>query len=260
MKLVLVIALTVVSSLAFADEAAEHVAKATRAYNIQDWSVALKEFKAAYELDPKPETLWSIAQTQRLSGDCRAAILTYKAYMRSASSAGANAAMDWIKSCEADLEAQQKVVDAAVAPKPEPEPKPTPTPAPAPAPPKPVTPPPPRAPAPPHHRSALLDPLGDALVIAGIGGLGVGGTMFAIGALDSGDATSKPTAGAYNHAVSDAKNEQTIGAIVGGAGVVLVALAVWRFESVSAHSNERAPAVTVVPTVGGAFASIHTSF
>ena len=98
----LVLLLALASAPALADEASDHADRATRAYNLQDWNTALAEYRKAYQLDPKPETLWAIAQTQRLSGDCRSAVLTYKAYIRGASAAGANAAEAWVHKCDGD--------------------------------------------------------------------------------------------------------------------------------------------------------------
>ena len=203
----LIAALALAPTVALADEAADHVAKGTRFYNIQDWAHALDEYKQAYALDPHPETLWAIAQTQRLSGDCRSAILTYKAFMRTASSTGANAALDWIKTCEADLEAQRRIVESATTP-PAPEPsrttppptQPNTTPPPPTASPVAVPPPPPPRPAGPP--GLFSDPLGDALLVVGVGGVVAGGVLLGIGSSNLGNADGKPTSGARDSAVS----------------------------------------------------------
>jgi len=191
-----------VAAPARADDAQEHIQKGTRFYNIEDWPNALKEYKEAYAIDPKPELLWSIAQVQRLSGDCRSAIFTYKAYMRGASSAGANAAQEFITKCEATIAEQQKAVEALQTP-----PKTTTT-----APPTVTlrvqqTPPPP---PPSEPRPWALDPLGDVLFIVGVGGLAVGGTFLAVGDSDMSATAQKPTYQQYDHAVDVARGEQEV--------------------------------------------------
>jgi len=243
-------------ALARADEAQDHADRATRAYNIQDWPTALREYKQAYELDPKPETLWSIAQTQRLSGDCRGAILTYRAYVRGASTAGANAAENWIKQCEATIEAQQKALDDAMKEPAKPQPvQPQPQP-------QPVQPqPPPVAHAKPAHRSWVLDPLGGTLAVVGLAALGGGGYFLVTGNSDMSAAAKKPTYQQYDKAVDDANSEQKIGtfALVGGA--VFIGLATWRYLAVASHDHDetmQAFAPVVVPggavvTYGGTF-------
>jgi tetratricopeptide (TPR) repeat protein len=250
-------------SLALADDAAEHITKATAYYNIQDWQHALDEYKQAYTLDPRPDTLWAIAQTQRLSGDCRGAIMTYKAYMRGASAAGANAAQEQINKCTTDLEAQQRAIDAALSkPTPEPKPLPPPQPQPTPTPVAAPTPPPP-APAPQKPRHWALDPLGDTLFVVGLGGLVTGGVYLTLGNLGMSSAADKPTSGEYLDATSTARTEQKIGAVATIGGAVFATLAIWRFSSV-ASSNHRAEkrqdGLSVVPQRGGAFATYVLSF
>jgi type IV secretory pathway VirB10-like protein len=270
MKLTILVFVLAVSAVAFADDATDHFAKGTRFYNIQDWTNALKEYREAYTLDPKPETLWAIAQTQRLSGDCRGAILTYKAFMRTASTNGANAAMEWIKTCEADLDAQRKAIDAATTTPPPTEPKPTkptpppptttPPPTPPPNPPPTVAPPAP-APVPASHRSAVLDPLGDVLLVVGVGGLAVGAAYVAAGTSDANNAPNAATVAGWHHDADAATRDQELGAIAGGVGVVCTALAIWRFIGVSrANTAAEHASIGIAPASGGALAWFRSSF
>jgi len=235
-------------AIASADDVGDHVDKGTRFYNLQDWANALKEYKQAYALDPRPETLWAIAQTQRLAGDCRSAILTYKAYARGASAAGENAAEDAIKQCQADLGARQHAVDSISA-----EPA------------RPVavasTPPTPTPPAPQPPRPWFRDPLGDTLFVAGAVGVLGGGTFFVLGELHMRDAASDPTWGGYRSATTRAGTDQAIGAIAAAGGAVCVGLAIWRFAAIKGREpDEHQPAIAIGPTSGGAFASYTTSF
>lgn len=109
------LALVALAPSARAQSADEHLARALTFYNLQDWPHALAEYKEAYAIAANPDVLWSIAQVERLSGDCRGAIFTYKAYARGASARGAGAAQELIAKCEATLVAQEKAADAATA-------------------------------------------------------------------------------------------------------------------------------------------------
>jgi hypothetical protein len=238
---VLVCALLIAPVVAHADEATDHLDKGTRYYNVQDWPNALTEYKAAYVLDPRPETLWAIAQTQRQAGDCRAAILTYKAYLRGASTAGANAADQWIKQCEANIEAQRKAAEEATKPVEPPQVH---------APAQPVTPVAAHPTGPAEHRSALLDPLGDVLGVIALAGVGAGGWYLVRGNSDMTASSAKPTYQLYDKAVDDARTEQHIGAYALIGGTVFAGLAVWRFLAVRSRS-ETPPAVAVTPLAGG---------
>lgn len=257
-RALLALAFASIPTLALADPAEDHLAKGTNYYNIQEWASALKEYKESYALDPKPDTLWAIAQTQRLSGDCRSAILTYKAYMRTASAAGATVAQEFITKCQADIEAQQRAIDApppTVSPPPpvvvnppiiSPQPQPMP--------------PPQRAST--HHGSWAFDPLGDVLFVVGVGGLATGATFLALGNRDMSAAKNELTVAAYEGATSDAKQKQQIGMIATSAGAVFTGLAIWRFVAVARrHNREDAQnSLAIVPTRDGAFASYLVSF
>ena len=236
------------ASLAYADDAQEHVSKGTRFYNIQDWSNALKEYKTAYAADPKPETLWAIAQTQRLSGDCRSAILTYKAFMRTASTAGANAADELVKKCESDLAAQQRAVEAPPPPPQQQTTQATQTP-----------------PPPPTVRVEkktptpwILDPLGDVLGVIGLGGLVTGGVFLVVGNVGMSDTAKAATYQAYDHSVDVARVQQQVGVGVAIGGAVFTGLAIWRWVAV-ANRNKR-ESVSLSPLPGGAFASYSMRF
>jgi hypothetical protein len=234
--------------LAIADEASDHVERGTRFYNLQNWNGALKEYREAYTLDPKPETMWAIAQTQRLSGDCRAAILSYKAYVRGASAQGASVAEDFIEQCQADLDAHQRAVDEAAARQ---AARPV-----EPAPSNPVTAPPPVAKSRPADPSWVFDPLGDTLFVVGIGAFVGGGVYFLIGNSDMSATAQKTSYQAYDTAVDAARSEQHLGASAALGGVVLLGLATWRFHAVASdHDREPLTAFTPLIIPGGGVVS-----
>jgi tetratricopeptide (TPR) repeat protein len=121
-------------------------------YNLGEFSDALERFKEAYRLKPDPVLLYNIGQCQWKMGDLKAAVHSYRAYLRGA---GDVANRPEVEARIAELE--QKIRDreaAAAQPK---EPVGLPSAAPVPAAPPPgftvveVSPPP--APAAPHESS-----------------------------------------------------------------------------------------------------------
>ena len=102
--------------------AAEHFQKGRVAYDLQDWPTAITHFQEAYRLAQQPSVLWSLAQAQRQSGDCKAAIKSYKAFRRAGvSPEQASAADRVVGECQAQIEkddAAQKAAAASASEKP----------------------------------------------------------------------------------------------------------------------------------------------
>ena len=69
-------------SAATQDQARAHFEQGLTHYNLAEWDEAITEFKKAYELSHAPGLLYNVAQAQRLKGDKRAAITTYRSYLR----------------------------------------------------------------------------------------------------------------------------------------------------------------------------------
>ena len=233
------------TSTALADgaAAAEHAKKAQAAYDVQSWATAIQEYQAAYQQEPKPEYLWGLAQAQRQSGDCAGAIKSYKAFKRneSVSTKAAEAAELQITKCEAEIEKKEaeaaKKANEQPAGAPPPAAGSAPAPAPAPAPPPP---PPPSGPKP-----FYADVLGDVLLVGGVVAVGVGGYFLLSGNSDMAASSKSPTYKGYDSAVEDAEGKQTTGAIVLGAGGVLVGLAVVRYLTMD-HGTPSEPKTGLV--------------
>jgi tetratricopeptide (TPR) repeat protein len=51
-------------------------------YDAQRYADANEQFQEAYTLDPRPEYLYALAQSERLGGDCKSAVLAYRAFLR----------------------------------------------------------------------------------------------------------------------------------------------------------------------------------
>lgn len=210
--------------------------RAQAAYDVQDWSSAIKEYRAAYQAEQKPEYLWGLAQALRMSGDCKAAVLSYKAFRRADVSANqATAAELMITRCEAELEKRE--AEAAKA---------------SPSPAAPVETPPASASsaAPTPHEAAPPSPvvvkpkrfyedaLGDVLFVAGAAAAGTGGYFLFKGNAQVKDGNDAETYGTHTNAVDDGKRKQTLGAIALGAGGALLVAATWRFLSFDPGPNE----------------------
>jgi tetratricopeptide (TPR) repeat protein len=90
--------------------AAALLKKAKAHFDLQEYDQAEETLKEAYRLDPKPETLYAIAQAQRLGGACDRAIISYKNYLRTKpKDTQARSANENIDRCEAQLAAQKPV-------------------------------------------------------------------------------------------------------------------------------------------------------
>src|SRR5215472_10162270 len=63
-------------------EARAHFERGSRYYDTQLYEEALAEFRAGYLIDPSPDFLYSIAQAERLRGNCKSAVEAYRAFLR----------------------------------------------------------------------------------------------------------------------------------------------------------------------------------
>src|SRR5688572_14519545 len=68
-----------------AAKAAEHIAAGKKAFAEARYADAIAELRAANALQPDPKLLYSIAQAQRMSGDCASAITTYEELIKAKS-------------------------------------------------------------------------------------------------------------------------------------------------------------------------------
>jgi hypothetical protein len=234
--------------------AKEHAKKAQNAFDVQSWATAIQEYQAAYQAEPKPEYLWGLAQSQRLSGDCAAAIKSYKAFKRNdaVTANQATVAGLQITKCENDLEKtkQAEVAKAPQATAPPPASGAPPSLAAAPAPAKTAASgAPERAAAEPPAgpKPFYTDILGDVLLASGVVAVGVGGFLLLTGNGDMRDTVKAADYRTYDTGVDDATTKQTGGAIVLAGGGVLVGLAVVRYLTMGPKSTEPRMGLTVGP-------------
>ncbi len=90
-----------------------HHERAIRHFEAQQYAEALAEFQAAYQIAPRPELLYGIAQAERLRGNCERAIVAYETYLRTApKDRQASAARANIERCRTELTDSQPLPEA----------------------------------------------------------------------------------------------------------------------------------------------------
>lgn len=220
----------------------------SRHYEVQEYAEAIEAFKEAYKLDPRPELLYALAQAQRSSGDCRAAIRSYESFLRSdPSKSSAAAARENVDRCNAEL-AQTPVEPGTTPPATQPAAT-TPT--------EPVA-----TPAMPSPETAATsdeggaprpfytDWTGNALVLGGVVSMIGGGVLWTVGRGRVDDANGAATYDAYLAAKDDAESGESlqsmgvIGMIVGGG---LIAGGVLHYALVDRGHEPSTTTLTVAP-------------
>jgi len=94
----------------------DHYELGKREFEQKRYAQALEEFRSALAITPRPEVLYAMAQTQRMLGDCRSAIATYRAFLAGRPAARlAEYARANIERCEHDGELAQRT-DTATQP------------------------------------------------------------------------------------------------------------------------------------------------
>lgn len=225
-----------------ADSGAQsHEKRAQVAYALQDWPSAIREFEAAFQDEQRPDFLWGLAQAQRLSGDCKAAINTYKSYRRSELTAEQSAAADSrIQHCEEDLKQA-----AAAAPTSEPQLVHPPSPplsavATSTASTKALA----ERPEPP--RPFYADAFGDVLLLTGLAAAGTG-TYFLLAGNSAMRNAQDASYTSYDADARHASREQLVGVATLAGGGLFVACSVVRFLTLGDSSSGPGTALTLSP-------------
>jgi len=250
--LVLAAAPTIHADPVSTEAAKTHADRGMMYYNLSDWPAAIREFRAAFEADPRPEYLFSKGQAERHGGDCAAAILSYKAFLRTSrgSSSRVAATEDLIGECEAQLEdARRNKREAARAAATEREAKLHQTPTVYP-PPKPVV---------AAKHSWVSDPAGLILSIAGVSVAAAGTAFFLWGNTEMRSASNQATYQQYESNVSGAKTKRIVGIIGMGAGAGLLSLGIVRYVIVAPQSS-REKGVAIRLDVSSAGVCFHGQF
>lgn len=201
--------------------------RATQLYKDGKYAEALVALEEAYALDPQPKLLYAIAQVHVKLGRCPDAIVFYERFLATQPDAGpASTARQAIDVCKT------APPPAQITPEP--------------------TPPPPEPPLPPPPEVTPLykDPIGVALVGAGVVAGVVGIVMYSGARADLDDAEQAPTYQASETLVDSGRSKRTYAAIAGGGALVLIGAGVAHMVMRDRGTTERAVAVT--PSSGGA--------
>jgi len=191
-----------------------------------DYATAIAAFDAGYAIDPHPDFLYAKAQAQRLGGDCRAALVSYRAFLSSnPPSTEAELARGNITKCEEVLAASAPTEPVDVSP---------------------TVPvdvshvPPPMTPPPPHDAIDTTSPSGwwtdrTGWVLAGAGLVGLAvATVFVVQARNNADATASAlTLDDWTSSHDAWQTDQVVAGIAAGVGAALVIGASIRFWSAS---------------------------
>jgi len=230
-------------------EAKAHLDQGLRHYNTGDYKAAIAAWRKAYVLVPQADTLFAIGQAQRLDGDCKTALASYRAVLREQVPAKQAAEVRIvIEVCEKTLrEAPPEPVVAPIDPQPTPVETPNETPI--------VTPieTPQAAPSPvessprDRRRAWYTDKLGGGLVGVGVLGVAAGATFLVLGSAAESDADSAPDYMAFDRAATTARRDHTIGVVGLAAGGALILGGVVRYLT---RSDEVEVAASVAATGG----------
>ena len=216
--------------VAHAEDAAELAKQALEQYKAGKYAEAAKLYSRAYDLDGKPDTLFSLAQAERLSGDCKQAVVHYHKVIEQVSDFNvARLVQQNLKLCgnEEDQPPPTTATQPAQSA--------------APAEPQVVT----RTVVREHSR---VDALAMTMFGAGMLAIGTaGGLYLAAGAND--DAADKAfTIDDANDLHDRAKNERIASAVTAGVGVALVGVAVFRWTTAK---DSTSTGVAIAPASGG---------
>jgi len=237
-------------------QARKHLQLGLTHYQAKEYEDAIREFRAGYTIDPRPQFLFAIAQAERLSGDCTSAIPAYEKFLEMGpSKQQAGAARSAVERCRVALGADNERpadVEPAVA---EPEQIP--------------------AQAGPEATDGATQPLqagrvsggatddglrrpwyrdkvGASLLGAGVASAAIGIGFYAASSSDKAAADTAPTYGEYQDLMERAESRRTVAWVGIAAGTALIgSAAVWYM--VKGDDRERQqPAVALSVTPDGA--------
>ena len=234
-KLALLAAQLTLVGVAAAQPAPELVKKGIEAYKAGKYDDAARLFEKAYAQEPKAETLFALAQAERLGGRCEKAVVHYKQLLAQTTElATAKAVQNNLALCPQPSQERER----------EPEPEARPAPAPEPE----VSPPPP--PRTIVREVRETDALGAGLLATGALGGGFAIGMFLRSTSTRDDAGKARTLDDANQLHDRADRDRLVAIIAGGASAVAIGYAVFRLAR-GGRSETAATELAVTPTAGG---------
>jgi len=204
----LVLSTLTVSAPAMDPAAKERFDRGLAGYTAKRYADAIKDFRLAYALDPRPEILFSWAQAERLYGRCSQASKLYQRFLKSKPPAQqAEAARTGLERCKDQPDTTPGDPEDVEAP----AEAPAPTPAPEQPPPEPEEPPRPR-----------VDLLGVSLLGAGVVLGVVGGGLLGAGERKATRLGDAPTYDEYADGSSQVRTLRIAGGVLAGVGGALL--------------------------------------
>ncbi|RMH44069.1 MAG: hypothetical protein D6689_03340 [Deltaproteobacteria bacterium] len=231
-----------------------HLDRGLEHYRARDYEAAIREFRAGYAIDPRPELMFAIGQAERLSGDCASAIRAYREFLATdPPEPQAKAASAAIERCEVALgetgwtsaEIPDRGPPAAPARPAGRVPAAAPAAHAAPAPAAPAA-----APG-DDRRPWYRDPIGATLLGAGATSAAVGIGLFVSSAAERRAAADAATYGEYERHLDAAQSRRTAAWVGVGVGAGLASAAAVRYWLRRDRGTSRRD-LTVVPTASGA--------
>lgn len=225
----LVIAGLLLASTAQADEAGDLSKQALELYKAGKYAEAAKLYDRAFQLDGKPESLFSLAQSERLSGDCKKATEHYHKVIEMVSDFNvARLVQQNLKLCGND-EDQQNTTQPVQPDKPDKVDE-------------------------PHVETRTMvrehnkvDALAVSMFGVGMLALGASGGLYLAASANDSAADKAFTFDDYND-LHDRASSQRIGSVVAaGVGVALVGVAVFRWTTAKDTTSN----VAIAPTSSG---------
>jgi tetratricopeptide (TPR) repeat protein len=266
--------LAVLSGPAFADDAPanrarEHYNEGTKAYDLQHYAEAAREYEAAYQIKDAPALLFNIGQAYRLGGDPAKAIGAYRSFLRRLpNSPNRNEVQGLIEDLRKTLETQKKpptgtmgsdpgtmhVPEKQLPPEPGTAKEPVPEPAPQPP------------PAPKLEVSQRDRELGRTLKYAGLG-VGAGGVAcvavgiaFAVLTSQANQKINHPAQNSFfdSSLANRGRLDQTLEGVFLGIGAAAVVAGVGLYAGGAKRGTT--PSVVLTPGPGAAGASVGVGF
>lgn len=236
-KLTVLAAVICLGGTAVADNPAA-LKKGIELYKAGKYAEARVQIEKAYKADRKPETLFALAQAERLAGDCMAAAAHYKQVISEVSDLNvAKLVQQNLLLCEPSEDKPE--------PKSEPAPKVEDKPEAAPVEPKII------------ERTVVreerkTDKLAAVMLGGGMLALGAAGGLY-VAASSNADAADLARSLEDHDSLADkAKTERTLMYVAAGAGAVMLGVAVFRFATGGSGKAEKSDAsVAVVPNGSG---------
>ena len=239
-KLTVLAAVVALSSTAYADKAADELKKGIDFYKAGKYAEAVPHLEQAQKLAPKPDTLFALAQAQRLSGDCNAAAASYHKVIEQVSdmNVGKLVAQN-LALCEQDEPRK---------PEPKAEPKEDAAPPPEPKIVEKTV----------YRDTGKTDKLAAAMFGGGMLALGAAGGFY-FAASGNADAADRAKSLEDHDLLSDrASTQRVIMYVAGGAGLAMMGVAIFRWTRGGGESAKAD--VAVVPASGGGSVFVTSRF